>query len=88
MRSNRRITQLKCASVLAAAGFSGRGCYTPLLPQRGKHTVKHPYLTTRADSTHYYFRRKVPLQLRPLLDRTEIWLSLETPCQTEAITRR
>ena len=50
--------------------------------------MKHPYLTTRADSTHYYFRRKVPLQLRPLLDRTEIWLSLETPCQTEAITRR
>jgi integrase len=49
--------------------------------------VKHPYLTTRADSTHYYFRRKVPLKLRPLLDRTEIWLSLETPCRTEAISR-
>ncbi|WP_180729731.1 site-specific integrase [Paraburkholderia sp. PGU19] len=49
--------------------------------------MKHPYLTTRADSTHYYFRRKVPLRLRALLDKTEIWLSLETPCRNEAITR-
>jgi hypothetical protein len=49
--------------------------------------VKHPYLTTRADSTHYYFRRKVPLELRAQLEKTEIWLSLETPCRTEAITR-
>lgn len=49
--------------------------------------MKHPYLTTRADSTHYYFRRKVPLELRAQLRKTEIWVSLETPCRTEAITR-
>ncbi len=49
--------------------------------------MKHPYLTSRAGSRNLYYRRKVPLQLRPLLDRTEIWLSLETPCRTEAITR-
>ncbi|MGF6969038.1 hypothetical protein OKW43_006066 [Paraburkholderia sp. WC7.3g] len=49
--------------------------------------MKHPYLTTRADSTHYYFRRKVPLKLRATLAKTEIWLSLETPCRNEAITR-
>ncbi|WP_186100900.1 DUF6538 domain-containing protein [Burkholderia gladioli] len=49
--------------------------------------MKHPYLTTRADSTHYYFRRKVPLELRAQLQKTEIWVSLETPCRTEAITR-
>lgn len=49
--------------------------------------MKHPYLTCRADSTHYYFRRKVPLELRAQLEKTEIWLSLETPCRTEAITR-
>jgi integrase len=49
--------------------------------------MKHPYLTTRADSTHYYFRRKVPLRLRATLDKTEIWLSLETPCQEVAVTR-
>ncbi|MGN7982235.1 DUF6538 domain-containing protein [Burkholderia sp. 22313] len=49
--------------------------------------MKHPYLTTRADSAHYYFRRKVPLELRAQLRKTEIWVSLETPCRTEAITR-
>ncbi|MGF6996357.1 DUF6538 domain-containing protein [Paraburkholderia sp. GAS32] len=49
--------------------------------------MKHPYLTTRADSTSYYFRRKVPLKLRAMLDKTEIWLSLETPCRNEAIAR-
>jgi len=49
--------------------------------------MKHPYLTTRADSRHFYFRRKVPLELRALLNRTEIWLSLETACRDEAITR-
>jgi integrase len=49
--------------------------------------VKHPYLTTRADSTHYYFRRKVPLKLRAFLEKTEIWLSLETPCKEAAVTR-
>ncbi|WP_157653431.1 site-specific integrase [Burkholderia ubonensis] len=49
--------------------------------------MKHPYLTTRAGSTHYYFRRKVPLKLRATLDKTEIWLSLETPSKEVAITR-
>lgn len=49
--------------------------------------MKHPYLTTRAESTHYYFRRKVPLELRAQLQKTEIWVSLETPCRTEAISR-
>lgn len=49
--------------------------------------MKHHYLTTRADSTSYYFRRKVPLKLRAMLDKTEIWLSLETPCRNEAIAR-
>ncbi|AJX32208.1 Uncharacterised protein [Burkholderia oklahomensis] len=49
--------------------------------------MKHPYLTTRADSTSYYFRRKVPLKLRAFFEKTEIWLSLETPRLNEAITR-
>jgi uncharacterized protein DUF6538 len=49
--------------------------------------VKHPYLTTRTGSTHYYFRRKVPLALRAVLEKTEIWLSLKTPCRHEAVTR-
>lgn len=49
--------------------------------------MKHPYLTTRADSCHFYFRRKVPLGLRAQLQKTEIWLSLKTPCRDEAITR-
>ena len=49
--------------------------------------MKHPYLTPRAGSTNYYFRRKVPLELRAVLQQTEIWLSLETPSRTEAVTR-
>ncbi|QCP48338.1 site-specific integrase [Trinickia violacea] len=49
--------------------------------------MKHPYLTTRADSTSYYFRRKVPLKLRALLEKTEIWVSLETPCKEAAVAR-
>ncbi len=49
--------------------------------------MKHPYLTPRAGSANYYFRRKVPLELRAILQKTEIWLSLETPSRTEAVTR-
>ncbi|MGU3777817.1 DUF6538 domain-containing protein [Burkholderia metallica] len=46
-----------------------------------------PCPTTRVDPIHSHFLRKVPLELRATLDRTEIWLSLETPCRNEAITR-
>ena len=38
--------------------------------------MKHPYLTPRAGSTNYYFRRKVPLELRAVLQKTEFWLSI------------
>src|ERR1700680_1767787 len=72
---------------LAGDGWSGAGCYTPLLPFCGEHPMKHPYLTPRAGSTNYYFRRKVPRELRAVLQKTEIWLSLETPSRTEAVTR-
>lgn len=49
--------------------------------------MKHPYLTPRHNSSNYYYRRKVPLELQSLLSRKEVWLSLETPCKEAAISR-
>ncbi|MFM0488702.1 site-specific integrase [Paraburkholderia graminis] len=49
--------------------------------------MKHPYLTTRSGSSHFYFRRKIPLDLQPLLELKEFWRSLETTCRQTAITR-
>lgn len=49
--------------------------------------MRHPYLTTRSGSSHFYFRRKIPLDLQPLLERKEFWRSLETPCRQTAVTR-
>lgn len=49
--------------------------------------MKHPYLTVRPGSSHYYFRRKIPLDLQPVLRRKDFWLSLETPCKETAIAR-
>ncbi|MDR5819323.1 site-specific integrase [Caballeronia sp. LZ043] len=49
--------------------------------------MKHPYLTTRHGSSNFYYRRKIPLELQPLLNRKDFWRSLETPCKTTAISR-
>ncbi|OYD77459.1 UNVERIFIED_ORG: integrase [Burkholderia sp. CF145] len=49
--------------------------------------MKHPYLATRASSSHFYFRRKIPLELQSLLQRKDFWLSLDTPSREVAITR-
>src|SRR5258708_7947775 len=49
--------------------------------------MKHPYLTARAGSCNFYFRRKVPVELRPILLKSEIWMSLETPCREIAAGR-
>ncbi|HYS68190.1 MAG TPA: DUF6538 domain-containing protein [Paraburkholderia sp.] len=49
--------------------------------------MKHPYLTTRHGSSHFYYRRKIPLELQPLLQRKDFWRSLETPCKATAISR-
>ncbi|WP_213227253.1 site-specific integrase [Caballeronia sp. NK8] len=49
--------------------------------------MKHPYLTTRAGSRHFYFRRKVPLKLHAILNRKDVWVSLETALLTEAVAR-
>ena len=43
-----------------------------------------PYLTTRPQSSNLWFRRGVPLRLRPQLGRREIFLSLETSDKREA----
>lgn len=49
--------------------------------------MKHPYPTPRAGSANYYFRRKVPLELHAILQKTETWLSLETPSWADAAAR-
>jgi integrase len=50
--------------------------------------MKFPYLTTRASSRNWYYRRVVPLELRPSFEgKREVWRSLGTPDKQEAIVR-
>ncbi|MGO4814000.1 DUF6538 domain-containing protein [Cupriavidus sp. 2MCAB6] len=49
--------------------------------------MSHPYLATRKNSRNLYFRRAIPAELRPILQRHEIWISLKTPCRKTAVTR-
>jgi hypothetical protein len=49
--------------------------------------MKHPYLTARAGSRNLYFRRKFPVELHPVLQRSELWVSLETPDRKVAVAR-
>jgi len=36
----------------------------------------HPFVTTRSGSPNLYFRRKLPLDVQPILGKKEIWISL------------
>jgi len=49
--------------------------------------MPHPYLATRKNSRNLYFRRAIPAELRPVLQRHEIWISLKTPCRKTAVAR-
>lgn len=46
-----------------------------------------PYLIRHPQSSHFWFRRRVPQHLRPALGRTEIRVSLQTPIPHDAVQR-
>lgn len=47
-------------------------------------TLKMPTSITRPSSKVYWIRKKVPLDLRPLVGRSEIWKSLGTKDRRQA----
>lgn len=50
-------------------------------------TIKMPKPIKRPTSANYWIRKKVPADLRPLVGKTEIWASLGTSREREAIIR-